>query len=205
MAISSQKSEIITVDKASEKESQIKIYSLKTKNKVYQQKIFGDFIKMKEAEQNPNGKIFAAAFFDDGLFRIRIFNTSLSAEKAYEVKINELLGLDRSTMVISDFPDPFITCCWVDEYGLFVNLFHPKTLTHYHFIWDICYKKIVGISNIDNYGKNQHHDKPILVKMTENPKNFPYKCFFDPKNKVVHSFYRYGNSFRINIENLADF
>ena len=50
MAISSQKSEIITVDKASEKESQIKIYSLKTKNKVYQQKIFGDFIKMKEAE-----------------------------------------------------------------------------------------------------------------------------------------------------------
>jgi hypothetical protein len=117
-----------------------------------------------------------------------------------EVLINELIGLDTSTMVIEDFPDPYITCCWIDEYRLFVNLFHPDTQSHYHFIYDICYKKMEGIPM-----SGQKHDRPVQVKLNFDSKNFPYKCFFDPADKVVHSFYRQGNSFRINVEILTDF
>ena len=142
MEISSQLTETITVTKSSERESLIKFFSLENKNVVYEQRIAGDFIKVKEVEQNPNGRLFAVAFFDDGLFRVRIFDVSLKNKEVDEVKVNELIGLDRSTMVCPDFPDPYITCCWVDEYRLFINLFHPNTVSHYHFIWDICYKRM---------------------------------------------------------------
>ena len=142
MEISSQLTETIAVTKASERESLIKFFSLENKNVVYEQRIAGDFIKVKEVEQNTNGRLFAVAFFDDGLFRVRIFDVSLKNKEVDEVKVNELIGLDRSTMVCPDFPDPYITCCWVDEYRLFINLFHPNTVSHYHFIWDICYKRM---------------------------------------------------------------
>mgnify|MGYP000011602371 CR=1 FL=1 len=134
---------------------------MENKNIVYQLKIAGDFIKAKEVEQNPNGRLFAVAYFDDGLFRVRIFDNTLKTEEVDEVKVNELIGLDRSTMVCPDFPDPYITCCWVDEYRLFVNLFHPSTVSHYHFIWDICYKKMQGIPSIGDAGLKLHHDSPV--------------------------------------------
>ena len=44
----------------------------------------------------------------------------------------------------SDFPDPNITCTWVADDRIFLNLFHNHSKTHYHFIWDINKRKIVG-------------------------------------------------------------
>lgn len=70
-------------------------------------------------------EMFAVAFFDDGLFRVRIFDMDTKQEEVRDIKINELIGLDTTTMAVTDFPDPYITCCWVDENRLFINLFHP--------------------------------------------------------------------------------
>jgi hypothetical protein len=106
------------------------------------------YIKIKEVEQNPNNKTYAACYSDDGKFRVRIFGRetrTLQEIEETEIKINEIIGLDNYTMANDDFPDPFITCCWISETQLFVNFFHSYTLTHHHFIWSTIQKKMIGI------------------------------------------------------------
>jgi hypothetical protein len=47
-------------------------------------------------------------------------------------------------MCNNDFPDPFITCTFITDDKLFVNLFHNHSFTHYHFIYDIKSRSVVG-------------------------------------------------------------
>jgi hypothetical protein len=54
---------------------------------------------------------------------------------ANELDINAELGLDNHTMPINNFPDPFITCCFVNDDLIFVNLFHNKKKEHHHFFY----------------------------------------------------------------------
>lgn len=61
-----------------------------------------------------------------------------------ELDINDLLGLNNHTMCIQTFPDPFITCCFVGQNQLFINLFYNPTLTHHHFLYDLEKDKIIG-------------------------------------------------------------
>ena len=89
-------------------------------------------------EECPNNKDYAVVYSDDGKFRLRILGRTTRNKEDIEnteVKFNEIFDLDDYTMVNDDFPDPFITCCWISETHLFVNFFHSYTLTHYHFLW----------------------------------------------------------------------
>jgi hypothetical protein len=40
-------------------------------------------------------------------------------------------------MPINNFPDPFITCCFVTDDLIFVNLFHNKLKEHHHFFFHV--------------------------------------------------------------------
>jgi len=116
----------------------------------FEEKIGGkpeSYIKLKEVEQASNGKKYAIAYNDDGVFFLRTFEkkTRTTADIFKdEVNINKLLNINNYTMCNNSFPDPFITCCFVDNDTVFVNLFHNYDMIHYHFIYDTKTKKIVG-------------------------------------------------------------
>lgn len=123
------------------------MYSLTTQEMLFEEKISGDYIKVKEVEQNSKGKGFAVVYIDDGKFRLRTFGRESRTQleiKASEVKINEMFGLDDYTMPNDDFSDPFITCCFITDDKVFVNFFHSATLMHYHFVWDIKNRRVIG-------------------------------------------------------------
>lgn len=95
-----------------------------------------------------------------------------------EVDINLLLGIKNWTMPINRFPDPFITCVFIDDETLFINLFYNHNLTHYHFIWDTKELKING--------------EVVKKQLDCSKKNFPFKCFYNDEKKEIYSFYRQG-------------
>ena len=95
-----------------------------------------------------------------------------------EVDINAILGINDYTMPIQGFADPFITCSFITDDKLFVQLFYNADLTHYHLIYDYSNKTIVG--------------EPYSMKLTCTQKNFPYKSFYNDEENVVYSFYRQG-------------
>ena len=100
---------------------------------------------------------------------------------AGELNINEQLGLDDFTMPIDNFPDPFITCCFINNDLIYVNLYHTSTTTHHCFVYNHVTREISG------------HQ---AIYMNSNDQNFPYKCFYSAEDNEVFSFYRQGQAFR---------
>ena len=92
-------------------------------------------------------------------------------------------------MPCDDFQDPFITCSFVTDECLFVNLFYNKECDHYHFIWDTVSRQIHG---------------PVKVKLGKicSRKNFPIGCFYNFDKNEIYSFYRQGQAFTIDPESL---
>lgn len=81
-------------------------------------------------------------------------------------------------MAITTFPDPFITCCFISDDTLFINLFYTHTLRHYHFFYNFDLDIILG--------------QVVAITIGTNKKNFPYKCFYNDDDDEVYSFYRQG-------------
>ena len=85
-------------------------------------------------------------YFDDGKFLLRSFKkvggttaadigeallskfqTITRSEEEIEkseVNINELCGINDWTMAIDGFMDPYVTCCFISETHVFLNLFY---------------------------------------------------------------------------------
>jgi len=120
----------------------VEMYNLETGEPCFEEQIGGaetDYIKLKEVEQNSRGDHFAIVYNNGGEFRLRDFDAvSRTPEEIAEneLNINKLLGINDWTMAIEGFDDPFITCTFIDDERIFVNLFHNYTLTHYHFIFN---------------------------------------------------------------------
>jgi hypothetical protein len=132
-------SRTLTVTKASEEVYYIKMYNMETFEMLFEEEIQGSYIKLKEVETNASSTKFAVAFNDDGVFKLRTFGRETRGQeeiKESEININDLIGIDAKTMAVSNFPDPFITCCFVSNEVLFVNLFYNFECTHYHFFYD---------------------------------------------------------------------
>ena len=78
MIISYNSKHVIISAKRDDHESIVKIYCLDTYELIFEESFGGrqeDFIKLKEIEQNSDGTKFAIAYFNDGLFRVRVFGT----------------------------------------------------------------------------------------------------------------------------------
>ena len=151
MSISYDSTMAISVQKANEFESHINMFDLITNEMTFQEIIGGNHkktcIKVKEVEQNNCGNCFAIVYLDDGKFKLRTFGKKTRTKKEIddsEVEFNKLLGINDFTMANTDFPDPFITCCFIDDNRIFVNLFYNYSLTHYHFVWDVKKRQIIG-------------------------------------------------------------
>jgi len=150
---------------------------------MFEEKFAGNYIKMKDVESNANSTKFAVVFNDDGVFKLRTFgkDTRNPEEiKQSEVDLNELIGIDDKTMAVSNFPDPFITCCFVDDNTLFINLFYNFDCTHYHFYY--------------NFEEGNIVNEVVKIPMGTSKKNFPYKCFFNDETNEVYSIYRQGQA-----------
>ena len=129
---------------------------------------------------------------DNGKFRMRIFGQrprTLKEVNASEIKITEMFGLSDYTTFIEEFNHPFITCCFVGESKIFVAVFHNRSNYHYHFMWDLENKVLIGEKQFDFDG-NSLPDKPIKYFMDTNEKNFPYKCFYSETRDECYVFYR---------------
>jgi hypothetical protein len=120
------------------------MYSLTTSVKVFEEMIGGEshqYIKMKEVAQNEVGDKYALVYFDDGKFKLRTFGRDRirSPEEigAEEVDINKLLDINDDSMAITALPEPFITCCFIDDDLLFIQLVFVPDQIHYHFLWNI--------------------------------------------------------------------
>mmetsp|Transcript_801 Transcript_801/g.1008 ORF Transcript_801/g.1008 Transcript_801/m.1008 type:complete len:398 (-) Transcript_801:899-2092(-) len=187
----------ITVSKQNPQTYYVKMYDLESYELVFEEMIGGhedDYIKLKEVEQNHAGKYFAITYSNDGRFFMRHFgqNNRTPAEQAEsEVDVNKLIGIDDWTMAIEGFPDPYITCAFVGDDKIFINLFHNYTFTHYHFVYDIRRKAIDG--------------QVVSRNIDCSKKNFPYKCFYNDEKNEIYSFYRQGQSFIINGSDSQDY
>jgi len=81
------------------------------------------------------------------MFFLRTFGKESRTEQEIdddEVCFNDIFGLDNYTMANNDFSDPFITCTFITNDQIFVNFFHNYSYTHYHFIWDVKQRRVIG-------------------------------------------------------------
>lgn len=136
------------------------------------------YIKMKDVEQNGAGTIYAIAYFDDGNFKLRVFDKQKRTEEEAvekELDINKALNLNNHTMPIDGFGDPYIVCTFVTCTILYVALFHNGDMKHHHFFYDSEKREVFG-----------HFEKV----METSPLNFPYKCFWNETQHEVYCIYR---------------
>jgi hypothetical protein len=106
---------------------------------------FGDgkttFVKVNEVARDESGRM-AIAYIENGEFKIRLFKDFIKASRtkeeieAEEISLNDLVGIDCSTMPNQEYSYPFISIVFIDKDKLFVSLFHNVSMTHYHFIYD---------------------------------------------------------------------
>ena len=140
----------ITVTKKDDREFWIRQYDLETYEKTFDMQIGGNpdsFIRTKEVEQNDKGTKYAIVFIDDGKFKLRVFDKEKKEQHQFvdeEVDINSFLGINDYTMPIQGFADPFITCSFITDTKVFVQVFYNADLTHYHLIYDFETRSIVG-------------------------------------------------------------
>lgn len=150
----------VTVTKRNDEEYWIKQYSLETYELTFQEMIGCEdqiprkYIKIKEVEQSPTGKQFAICYNDDGHFYIRWFSQVPDDEELErfpstiencELYINLLIGLDaNNTICHQHFPDPFVTCTFINEEILYVDLYENFSKTHYHFFYNIINHELIG-------------------------------------------------------------
>ena len=186
----------ILVLEKDDREVWIEMYSLANCDKTFSEKIGGlkdSYIRCKEVEQNSGGNKYAVVYVDDGKFRLRVFGKEQRDEetiKSEEFDINAALGINDYTMPIQELPDPFCTCSFISDDRIFVQLFYNYKFTHYHFIYNHVTRSIEG----DVYS--------TVMKCSK--QNFPVKSFFNPEENVIYSFYRHGQVFNINGDNITE-
>ena len=125
---------------------------------------------------------------DNGNFRLRTFG-EVARETEEEIEENELninkaIGIDHLTMPIDNFPDPFITCVFMTNDLIYVNLYYNEKCTHHMFVYNHVTRVVTS-----------HMD----VKMHSNRRNFPFKCFYSAGDNEIFSFYRQGEVFKVPI------
>ena len=155
---------------------------------------------MKDVEQNDKGNYYAVTYQENGFYRLRTFGKRNRTDESIEedeLKINETLDLEHESMPINDFQDPFIACTFISDTKVFVFFFYTPYLQHHHFIYDFENRVVIGHKNLVN--------STISMELDCSVKNFPLKCFYNEDYNEIHVFYRQGDSFRIDSEDIEQF
>ena len=112
--------------------------------------------------------------------------------KNNDFHINPAIGLDNKTMPIHGNADPYIVLEYIHDETLFVALFNNHSFTHYHFIYSIKDRKIV--SKVGKY---------ILENTAK--ENFPVKAFYNDRKDEFYVFYKMGQGFTIQKDDVEKF
>ena len=140
-------SRVVTCTKNEDTHSIIKQYDLKDNNKLtFEEHYKGNYIKMKDVEQNSRGDYYCTVYMDDGRFRLRHFGKDSNQNVAgcdpeiveqsnvniegnyFDINLNPLLNLNDYTIPVAGFSDPYITACFIDDDRIFANLLHNVEL-----------------------------------------------------------------------------
>lgn len=197
MIITYDSTRAVTVTKKDDHTYYVKMYSLEDYDLTFEEEIGGEpenYIKLKEVEQNAAGSEFAIIYFDDGIWFLRTFGKETRTPEEIaenEVEINALLDLDDYTMVNNEFPYPFATCNFVTDTRIFISVFYNYDRSHYHLIWDTKKRRMIG--------------EPQKYTLDCNMKNFPNKSFYSEEKDEIYLFYRQGNAFIIDPNNVSNY
>lgn len=71
------------------------------------------YVKLRHVEQNSEGDMFAACYLESGKFRMKVFD---SKKIIANVKISEKFKLEAPSRPMYEMQEPFITCCFLDDY-----------------------------------------------------------------------------------------
>jgi len=91
----------------------------------YKKQFMGDYIKMNLIEQSSNGEVFAVAYQDNGKFYIAIFNNE--GEDIETIVVSNIIPeeiMNSDCTPITGFFEPLITCCFIGDDNLFVQIYH---------------------------------------------------------------------------------
>ena len=105
------------------------------------------YIRMKDVEQNLRGDKFACIYNDNGKWFIRTFGKVSRTDKQIndnELNVSSILKLNNHMMCTHTLPDPFGNCCFITDTQLYICVFHNWTLTHYHFVYDMEQRTLIG-------------------------------------------------------------
>lgn len=161
----------IVITKCNDYQFFVRMFDLENDNRLCFTETIGsgdadtDFIRAKDIVQNIKGNKYAFTYFNNGQYKLRVFDKKERNPRIVEkddYDLNRLIGVDTSCMAINGFNDPFTTCCFLtDDKLLGVSVYHAPTHCHYHMI--------INSKKRDVVGEVQKYKIP-----NSNPKNFPY-------------------------------
>lgn len=65
---------------------------------------------------------------------------------------------------------------FISSSKIFINLFHKKSMSHYHLLYDFKKMKVRG--------------QPVQIKLTCSELNYPHDNFYDQQKQLIYVFYR---------------
>ena len=158
---------------------------------------------MNLIEQNNKGNVFAVAYQDNGNFYVNIINNK--GEELDSVNLSSLLALPATSLPITGFGEPMITCCFIEKKegdDLFISIYMREDKKQYH----------LRYSYVD---KKRLNDLTVVLPI-EDPsctkRNFPIKSFYSPVLKiradaepgVCLTFYRQGHCSTVAVNDISD-
>ena len=72
-------------------------------------------------------------------------------------------------------------------------------MTHYHFLWDVNERKLIGMNDA-TLG-----EQAVSHKMGGSRQNFPFKSFYSEEKDEIYTFYRQGQAFTIKPDDLENY
>jgi hypothetical protein len=189
----------ILVTKKDDSEYYIRMFDLETQQMTFTERFGGDpklnYIKMDDVIENSSG-LFALAYFDDGMFKIRTFGKHVRDEewiKREEYDVNKAIGINNHTLANNGNCNPYINIVFFTDSKILVNLFYNKTFTHYHFIYDL------------NKRDHEYKDYEIFrtVLTGTSMENFPLKSVYNDENDEFTCFYRLGQVITFSAKTIA--
>ena len=103
-------SQIIYVLKVSDEEYQVVQMSAQLYTELSTRVLSGHYIKAKQVVQNNAGNLYMIPYYDNGIFRLTVFNKDKDLD---EININEILKIDNTSRPNHGLPDPMMNACFV--------------------------------------------------------------------------------------------
>jgi|TARA_B110000285_G_C15101778_1_gene605411 hypothetical protein len=179
MAIAYDSTAALAIVTAGDEHFELQSWSLRAFHNIFKKEYKGTYIKMNLVEQNIAGNIFAVAYQDNGRFYVSVVDNK--GGELDNLDVTEHLGLDTLSKPITGFWEPMITCCFIENDDLFIQVYHRLHKKQYHFTYS--YTKHDNLSN-------------TIITANRDPsctqKNFPVKSFYSTVTKNVLTFYRQG-------------